>query len=135
MDSRYRVAKLWAVFCETGGGAPSLLLHVPVWLVSYVHWSLQHQAHHQEQRDQRGGPKKKLPSVEFRAKHRNTFSEAGWAMQAVTAAAAAVDLNREASQGRATAVARFDPSSEDYHVDEGCGEIRLLDFSVSRAFW
>lgn len=134
MDSRYRVAKLWAIFCESDGGTPSLLLHAPVWLVSFVHWSLQQQPHETQQQGQRDGAtvqKKKLPSVEFSARHRSGPAEAGWAMQAVSAAAAAVDLSRDAGHRRPSRLAKFEASSLGGLREDCDGEIRLLDFSVS----
>ncbi|KAL8428229.1 hypothetical protein Efla_005331 [Eimeria flavescens] len=130
MDSKYRVAKLWVVFCESDGGIPSLLLHAPLWLVSYVNWALQ-PTPQQRQRDEEEHEKaqKTLPAVEFRTTRRSSPADGGWALEAVTSAVAAVDLN-EAAQHRSTQVARFDATA-----DHGCaidcdGEIQLLDFDV-----
>ncbi|OEH80373.1 hypothetical protein cyc_05685 [Cyclospora cayetanensis] len=102
-DTSYRVSKLWIIFCETEGGIPCLLLHAPVWMVSYVPCAL----------------------------HRDSLTEAGWAMQAVSAAAAAVDLNRSLESRKPVPVPKFGISTLDGLANHFDGEIRLLDFNTS----
>lgn len=132
VDSRYRVVNLWVVFCESEGEAPCLLLHAPVWLLSYVHWPLQYQNHKQdEQTDTKDG--KKLAAVEFRVTQRSGPTEEGWAMQAVSAAAAAVDLSGDSLQRRAPLLARIDASAAFDAPGDSEGDIRLLDFNVRQA--
>ncbi|KAL8456046.1 hypothetical protein Emag_000121 [Eimeria magna] len=128
MDKRHRVAKLWVVFCDSDGGIPCLLIHAPVWLVSYVNWALQLQPQ-QHARNQGGHEKslKTLPLVEFRSTCRNRPTTGGWALQAVSAAAAAVDLNPESGQQRPKPVARFGLPSGAGLTKNCDGEIQLLD--------
>ncbi|XP_026191691.1 uncharacterized protein LOC34621999 [Cyclospora cayetanensis] len=137
-DTSYRVSKLWIIFCETEGGIPCLLLHAPVWMVSYVPWSLQKQMQQQRQHQRHDegrlrspkGHTKRLSAVEYSALHRDSLTEAGWAMQAVSAAAAAVDLNRSLESRKPVPVPKFGISTLDGLANHFDGEIRLLDFNL-----
>ncbi|CDJ47237.1 AGAP005082-PA, related [Eimeria brunetti] len=132
-DSKYRSAKIWVIFCNSEGGSPCLLLHSPVWLVSHIQWALQKQWLKQPQEhcedDPADGQKKRLAAVEYSIIRRTSPAELGWAMQAVSAAAAAVDLNRDAERSKPSQLPNFtNPSGS----RKGCsGDIRLLDFSTS----
>ncbi|KAL8453097.1 hypothetical protein Emed_000967 [Eimeria media] len=131
-DKRHRVAKLWVVFCDSDGGIPCLLIHAPVWLVSYVNWALQQQPKQQtmDQKEHEEGSKTS-PLVEFRSTNRNRLTHGGWALQAVSAAAAAVDLNPESGQQRPKLVARFGLPSGAGLTKDSDGEIQLLDSNTA----
>ncbi|KAL8433179.1 hypothetical protein ACSSS7_004067 [Eimeria intestinalis] len=132
MDKRHRVAKLWVVFCDSDGGIPSLLIHAPVWLVSYVNWALQLQPQQQTKKEGHHGKSSRLlPSVEFRTIHRKRLTNGGWALQAVSAAAAAVDLNPASGHQRPKPVARFGLPAGAGLTKDRDGEIQLLDFNTA----
>ncbi|CDI87541.1 hypothetical protein EPH_0076290 [Eimeria praecox] len=132
-DNKYRSAKVWVIFCDSDGGSPCLLLHSPVWLVSHIQWALQRQWLKQPQHDRQDsraeGQKKRLSAVEYSVIRRGNPEELGWAMQAVSAAAAAVDLNGDAERTKPSQLPNF---AYGRGFTKDCsGDIRLLDFTAS----
>lgn len=109
-----------------------MLLHSPIWLVSHIQWALQKQWLKQPQQQNQDGAETQiteLPAVEYSVIRRSNPSELGWAMQAVSAAAAAVDFNRHTEQRKPAQLPNF-TGSGGVMKDPNEG-IRLLDFTVS----
>lgn len=75
----------------------------------------------------------KRPAVEYSIIRRNTTTGASWAMQAVSAAAAAVDLQGDTRQPKPSKVPKFESPCRSILTQDCTGDIRLLDFSVGQA--